>query len=85
MRTSSGLTVPSVACCKNDQQRRALSFNNRADAREYHLSLLRNGTDALLCEEQNGAACVCEVRVPSPEATIAWARGSEVRCGDTEE
>jgi len=62
MEMASGFTAPIVANCKHDPQRRALLFKNAADAVLYYISLLRNGTDTLICpDEDGGGACVCEV------------------------
>ena len=72
-------TAPSVVCCKNDPARRALQFKNKDDARQYHASLLRNGTDALLCiEPDHPGACVCEVRQLSDDELAAWMAESKV-------
>jgi len=63
MKMMSVAAAPIVARCKNDPQRSALLFNNAADAHAHYISLLRNGSDALICpNEANGGACVCEVR-----------------------
>ena len=73
MDTKACFTAPSVECCKNDPQRRALQFRSLEDAQQYHASLLRNGTDALLCPNEDGAgACVCEVRQLSADELAAW-------------
>ena len=64
-------TAPTVACCRNDPQRRALLFRNADDAREYYFSLLRNGTDALLCPVDD-STCVCEVSALSATEALNW-------------
>lgn len=71
--TASIFAAPSVAACQKELPRRALRFQKSADARMYFISLLRNGTDALICPDKaGGAACVCEVRSLAPEEVIAW-------------
>lgn len=71
-------TAPSVVRCRNDPERRALQFKHADDARLYHASLLRNGTDALLCVDECGlGACVCELRQLSPDELAAWMAESQ--------
>ena len=70
--------APKVCPCLDDPARRALYFKNAVDARQYHLSLLRNGTEALICVSEDGAsACVCEVRQLSSDEILAWMNESE--------
>ena len=76
--STAGFIAPKVCPCLDDPQRRALYFTNAVDARQYHLSLLRNGTDALICvSEDGGGACVCEVRQLSADEILTWMNESE--------
>ena len=82
--TASIFAAPYVSYCQRDPQRRALRFRTSADARLYYISLLRNGTDALICPDGEGdAVCVCEVRSLSPDEAIAWMQETRTPCACT--
>jgi len=48
--------------CATDPERVPNRFPNMASAKRHQLSLLRNGSDAIICEGEGGTGCVCEMR-----------------------
>lgn len=68
-----GFRAPIAILCKTDPLRRALQFSAISDAEQYHQSLLRNGSDGLICYDESGdGACVCEVRSALDEEMLSW-------------